>query len=409
MPAHRLRILGLVLTLGGVFFLGCEPYMSMTDQVPSQTRRATTLLPEHPTFVGMMDVASTLPQLEKLTGRTLSSRLEKVDNPSLQRFLDATGIDPVTDLEGIYGATVDENAFTAVLFGEMTAQQLDRYLDRAPAEAGRTTTYRGVPLYHLALGERAEGPDTVSVAFVGEGTVAAGRPARLVTDMVDRHLEGDGGLQTNEAYMTLVKRVGRNSSAWLVGRNVVEAALQDSGRISVEASSPNVEGQRMTKAGVEGALSQWADRVLGLSEVSTLDGQTGRRLGRLTRMLREQAVSVRLTDTALDGKAYLTMQDEASASSVVDVAEGAVAILRLSQDQLDKRHRDLLDGVEIRREGSIVHIRFSLEREMLRKKVRDDGRTALIRRSDSSIRLPSSTFRQFQSIKRPLYALRTAP
>jgi hypothetical protein len=158
---------------------------------------------------------------------------------------------------------------------------------------------------------------------------------------------------------------------------------------------------------VQGALAEWADRVLGLSEMSALEGRADNRFGRLARRLREQALSIRLTDAALEGQAYLTMRDESSASSVVDLAEGAVAVLKLSQDGLDERHRNLLDDVEINQEGAIVHIRFSLERRLLREQV-PDGRRAAVRPADPSIRPVTSTIRRTDGITRGAAALEGA-
>jgi hypothetical protein len=163
----------------------------------------------------------------------------------------------------------------------------------------------------------------------------------------------------------------------------------------------------MTQAGVQGVLAEWSDRVLGLSEVSALEGRADERVGRLARRLREQALSVRLTDAALEGEAYLTMRDASSASSVVDLAEGAVAVLKLSRDGLDERHRNLLDDVEIDRDGAIVHIRFSLKRSLLREQV-PDGRRATARRVDSSIRPVTSTIRRIHGITQRAAALEHA-
>lgn len=414
---------GLVLALGVLCLPACEPYMSMTDQVPSQTRRAAALLPDTPQFVGMVDVETALQQTEALGGTGLVDSLRRSDNPYLRSFLAATDLNLRTDVAAVYGATAGKQ-FSAVVFGDLTAGQMDRYLAQAPPDAGRATTYRGVPLYHLVLAPNApDAGDTLSVAFVGEGTMAVARAPEQATAMVDRHRAAQGGLRSNDAYMALVKRVGRGSTAWLAGRSVVETALRDSAaqegavrdsavqdavRDSAAGTPPlGGEGRSVTRAGVQGALAEWADRVLGLSEVSALDGRADERFGRLARRLREQALSVRLTDAALEGEAYLTMRDEASASSVVDLAEGAVAVLKLSRDGLDERHRSLLDDVEIDREGAIVHIRFSLERSLLREQV-PNGRRATARRVDSSIRPVTSTIRRTPGITQGAAALENA-
>ena len=416
---------GLALALGVLFLPACEPYMSMTDQVPSQTRRAAALLPDAPQFVGMVDVETALQQTETLGGTGLVDSLRRSDNPYLRSFLAATDLNLRTDVAAVYGATAGAEPFSAVVFGDLTAEQMDRYLAQAPPDAGRATTYRGVPLYHLVLAPNApDAGDTLSVAFVGEGTMAVARAPEQATAMVDRHRAAQGGLRSNDAYMALVKRVGRGSTAWVVGRSVVETALRDSAeqdstvregagqegpaRDSAAGTSPlGGEGRSMTQAGVQGVLAEWADRVLGLSEVSALEGRADERVGRLARRLREQALSVRLTDAALEGEAYLTMRDEASASSVVDLAEGAVAVLKLSRDGLDERHRNLLDDVEIDRDGAIVHIRFSLKRSLLREQV-PGGRRATARRVDSSIRPVTSTIRRTYGITQGAVALEPA-
>lgn len=410
MSNHRLPFWGLLFVVAALVVTACEPYMSMTDQVPSQTRRAAALLPESPNYVGMVDVETALQQIEELSGTRLADSLREAEAPYVQSFLSATDLDPKTDLRAVYGAVVGEKAFSAVLFGDLSAEQLDRYLEQAPGEAGRATTYRDVPLYHLALrpGTVSAATDSLSVAFVGEGTMAVAEDADLVTDMVDRHRAEQGGLRANEDYMALVKRVGRESTAWLAGRNVVETALQDStGRGTEETSAPESDVPRMNRAGVQGALAEWSDRVLGLSEVSSLDGRAGKKLDRLSNRLREQAVSIRLTDASLEGRAFLTMEDEASASSVVDVAEGAVAVLKLSGDGLDERHRSLLDDVEIKQNGTIVRIRFSIDREMVREQVRDERPSATARQGRPSTRPPIASIRRMGSITQGRAVLRT--
>lgn len=409
MTVSRFSFWGLLVVAGALVVAACEPYMSMTDRVPSQTRRAAALLPESPNYVGMVDVETALQEVEELGGIRLVDSLRQTDDPYLQSFLSATDLDPKTDLRAVYGALVGEQTVSAVLFGDLSADQLNRYLEQAPGDAGRATTYRDIPLYHLALRPGApEGGDTLSVAFVEEGTVAVAEAPDLVTAMVDRHRAEQGGLRTNEDYMALVERVGRGSTAWIAGRNVVETALQDSAAGTEEVDSESGT-DRMNRAGLQGALTEWSNRVLGLSEVSSLEGRAGKRLDRLATRLREQAVSLRLTDTALEGTAFLTMADEASASSVVDVAEGAVAVLKLSGDRLDERHRDLLDDVDVEQNGTIVRIRFSLDREMVRDRVREERGGATARRENSSARRAVVTARRTEGITPGAAPLRGSP
>jgi hypothetical protein len=308
-------------------------------------------------------------------------------------------MNPERDLNVAYGALGSESTVSVVLFADLTANQLDRYLAEAPGSAGQRTTYRDVRIYHLALG-RQEGSssDTLAVALVDEGTWAVSTAAAEVKAMVDRHRASEaGGLLANDPYMALVKRVGRGSTAWLVGRDVVEAALQDSTTEAAPAPSA-AHPPAVNQAGLQRALAEWSDRVLGLSEVSAIGERASAKFGRLKSRLRDQAISLTLTDAALEGQVYLTMRDDASASSVVDVAEGAVAMLKLSGDNLDERHRDLLDEITIERDGSIVHIQFALDRDKLRNEMRAGRNAHNVRPADSPLRPLISSIRRTNGI-----------
>lgn len=382
---RRLSFWGLLVVLGTFGLTACEPYMSMTDQIPVQARRAAALLPENPRYVGMVDIETVVRHVGELRNQNFADSLRQTDHPLLRPFLEATEINPETDLNATYGALEKGDALSLVLFADLTPEQMDRYVAQAPSGAARATTYRGVSVYRLALGQESDTStsDTVSVAFVDEGTLAVSTNADRVSAMVDRHRATGDGLLANSSYMALMKRVGRGSTAWLVGRDVVEAALKDSeegGEATVENPPP------VNQAGLQHALSAWSDRVLGLSEVSAIGERAGDKFGRLKSRLRDQAISLTLTDAALEGQVYLTMRDDASASSVVDVAEGAVAMLKLSGDNLDERHQDLLDEVTIEREGAIVHIRFALDRDKLRDEMRAEQRDSPVRTVDSSVR-----------------------
>jgi hypothetical protein len=397
MPAGRPSLLPFVLALSVLGLAGCEPYMSMTDQVPARTRQAAALLPETPGYVGMVDVQTVLAQLDDPQGSGWADSLRRTETPRLRAFLDATGLDPKRDVQAVYGAIGDENALSGVLFANLTPAQLDRYLERAPAPSGRRTTYRDVPVYHLAFGD-PDDADTLSVGVLRDGMLALSSDAALARAMVDRHRAASpAGLEANTAYMRLVKRVGHGSTAWLVGRDVVETALRDSAA-GTEATGEEPPSSRVSQAGVQQALSEWADRVLGLSEVSSFEGRAGAQVDRLKRRLREQALSVTLTDTALRGQVYLTMRDNASASSVVDVAEGAVAMMKLSSDDLDQRHRDLLDEIEIEQDGAIVRVRFALDRERVRKKMESDAKSRTAHRERPAIRQPMIATRRWARI-----------
>jgi hypothetical protein len=307
-------------------------------------------------------------------------------------------MDPETDLKAVYGAGGSDASFSAVLFADLSPSQMDRYLERVP-DGGRATTYREVPLYHLVAGmgdaDEAASADTLTMGFVRTGLIAVAPDVEAVEAMVDRHQDQTGGFRGNESYMTLVERVGHGSTAWLVGRDVLQTALRDSAERAAGA------GPTPNRAGLQRMLGAWADRTLGLDEAPSLkDAQDDGRFARLQRQVREQALSLTLTDETLEGEAYLTMRDEASAANVVDVSKGVMAALRLSSgdDAEDGGLRGLLDDVSVDRDGPIVKATFSVDRTRIRRSMEDpeDARTA--RRPEPSTRRSNRTIRRWGGI-----------
>jgi len=393
-----------LLLVAAVGLAGCEPYMSLTDRIPAQTRRATTLLPEAPRYAGMVDLEAVTSRVDVFERFDLADSLRQADESLLSTFLDATGMDPETDLKAVYGALGDGKSFSAVVFADLTPDQMDRYLDRAPSGQAQSTSYRDVPVYHLVVGKKEDMdavPDTLSMGFVQGGMIAAAMSTGEVKAMIDRHRDESGGFRGNESYMTLVERVGHGSTAWLVGRDVLQTALQgDPG----SSGTPTVNG-----AGFQQLLSAWANRMLGLSDASSaFEGSTGGKVDRLKSRIREQAVSVTLTDEALEGEAYLTMRDETSASQVVDVSKGAIAAFRLSEKEVGDIAGDLLDEVKIERDGPIVHVQFALDRRRLRQTMKAGTTERAAYRSASAIRRSKGTLRRLTGIMHPRPALRSS-
>jgi len=365
----------LLLTIGLVSVAGCEPYMSMTAQIPSQTRQAAALLPESPQFVGMFDVRGASNKIKKLKRAMVADSLRQTGGDRIRTFLDATGMEPQNDLKAVYGATKgsDGSEFSAVVFAEVTPDQIDRYLEK-DSEAGRLSTYQNIPVYHLHFGGNPEtNGDTISIAFVDNGTLVIASDPGRVKAAIDRREQQQGRLQDNEEYMTLVKRVGRGSTGWLVGRDVLKKALGDSSTAdTVSASAPSDESSAVAQAGFQQALVEWSNRVLGLSEMSSgvsssLDGEALGKVRQLKQQVRRQALSITLTDTVVEGELYLSMNEEKNAKSVAEMANGLIAVLRFSQSELTDRQQDLLEEAQVEQDGTLVHVRFSVARELLRQ------------------------------------------
>jgi hypothetical protein len=114
--------------------------------------------------------------------------------------------------------------------------------------------------------------------------------------------------------------------------------------------------------------------------------------------VREQAVSLTLTDETLDGEVYLTMRDEESALNVVDVSKGAMAAVRLSKEKSDGLAGSLLDGVSIERDGPVVHVQFGVERDQLRRTMQRTRTERTAHRAKSPIRRSKQTIRRSTGI-----------
>lgn len=393
MTARRPPFWGLLLLVAAVGLAGCEPYMSLTDRIPTQTRQATALLPEAPRFAGMVDLETTTGRLEAWTDMDLREQIRETEGTRLGTFLDATGMEPETDLKAVYGAGGRGQSFSAVVFADLTPSQMDRYLDRVP-EAGRATTYREVPVYHLvpeSQTDDASAPDTLTMGFVRDGVIAMAPDAKRVEAMVDRHRDSATGLRGNESYMTLVERVGHGSTAWLVGRDVLQTALRDSAAgqgDTAAVSAPN-------EAGFQRMLGAWADRTLGIDEPPSFEAPDDSRFERLRRQVRGQAVSITLNTGSMEGEVYLTMQDETSAANVVDVSEGMMAALQLSGvDTETDSLGGLFGDVSIDRDGPIVHAQFAVGREQFRQTVQAARESPTARRSVASIRRANRAIRR---------------
>lgn len=411
MTTLRFRSSILLLLVVALGLAGCEPYMSVTDRIPAQTRQATALLPPSPRYVGMVDLETVFAELEAFTDVDVVDSLRATEPKPVRTFLDATGMNPKTDLKAVYGALGKDESFSAVVFADLTPSQIDRYLDQASGTAGRSTTYRGVPVYHLTTG-RSESDedspdrrrDTLSMAFVRNGMIATATDAGRVEAMIDRFREQTKSFRENRHYMTLVKRVGRGSTAWLVGRDVLQSALRDSAGRKKGASPHH---SRVGEAGLQRLLSKWSDRVLGLSDASSsFRSRTGPEVERLGSRIREQAVSLTLTGEALEGEVYLKMRDKTTASDVADIARGAVAALKLSKDELEDRHRDLLDELDIEQKGPVLRVRFAVDREHVRRATQTARRRHSAHRSEASIRRATLAIRRTMGISGPTLPLK---
>jgi hypothetical protein len=368
----RLLVAVLALVALLVVLSGCEPYLSMTDPVTARARKATTVLPAEPRFVAMVNMHDVVDHAPGLLGNQFAADSIRAafENGRTQEFMAETGFDPTEDLHEAYFAMTGEDAFSLVVFADVARDRLEQYVEAQTDGRIARSTYRDATVYQAqkaasdeeatgngdddADAEAEENGDGPAFAIAEEGVYVAARTVDEVRGMVDRLRDGGRSLSANPKYMELVRRVSRGSSAWVVGSGFFE---------EMRAQAERARKNSTQMAGFAAALGAWSNRVLGMTETSST---AGRGLNRLKNKVRDIAVAVTLSSEQLEGKAFFTMSDDASASDVVDVAQGAVAALRLSQDQFSESQRALLDDLQVERDGELVQVAFTLSRSVLR-------------------------------------------
>lgn len=127
-----------------------------------------------------------------------------------REFQQQTGIDIERDIEYVVAGLVPDGSSrwsgVAILAGRFDEERLEAL---ALEHGGAAADYRGRRLL-----THAEGP--VAMAFLESGVVAIGSQS-LVRRTIDLPAAG-GGVDSNDSLMGLLDHVGRDSTAWAVGR-----------------------------------------------------------------------------------------------------------------------------------------------------------------------------------------------
>ena len=127
-----------------------------------------------------------------------------------REFQERTGIDLERDIDYIVGGLVpdgpDDTRGIAILAGSFDADRLETL---ALEQGGAASDYRGRRLITI--------PDeSVAMAFLEAGVIAIGSEP-LIKRTIDLPL-AEGGVDSNDSLMGLLRHVERGSTAWTIGR-----------------------------------------------------------------------------------------------------------------------------------------------------------------------------------------------
>ena len=138
--------------------------------------------------------------VERLSRTPAWQRLDNLTLPDLNRFVQATGVDPRKDIREILACSNGTGAVT-VIRGSFRTSDL---ATRLQAAAAKTTSYRGHTIY---------GADRAALTFLDSSIAVAGSEAS-VEGIVDAHDHGGGGL--TQPLKSLLETVPARDQLWMV-------------------------------------------------------------------------------------------------------------------------------------------------------------------------------------------------
>ena len=234
--------------------------------------------------------------MERLSRTPAWQRLEKLALPDLNRFTQATGLDPRRDIREVLVCSNGTGAVT-VLRGSFHQGDLE---SRLRSHGAASLSYKGHTLFTS---------DRAAVAFLDSSTATAGTQAS-VEGIIDAHERGGGGLPI--ALESLVQTIPARDQLWLV-------------------RSGGAPGMRF-----------------GENDES--------RLGSIVQMLRGIRTIVAGVDfsNGLDFSARVQCDSDNNAAHIHDALRGAIGMARLSAPDNHPELLKVYDSIQVTQEKSLV-------------------------------------------------------
>lgn len=317
----RLLLLPTLGVLLALILTGCENQLEAPNTLTLQTKNAVEILPANVQVVGMVDVqamhgnTSLFPHgADEFSFDDLGGEL----GARIQAFLEATGFDPMQDVQHIYVAMTEgrtEPIPNVVAYASFDQDRMENYIDQNLDQEVTRSDHNGVTVYRAHQKE-----ESMFFALAAESMVVASTEVGAVHAMLDRLAEEGHALEDDAETIDLITLVSQGSSAWMVARNV---------------------GNHVPQHAMSGkALEKSAQQI----------GQA----------IRDLAISFTVEEDGADATVILTPADRVNTDDVETLTKGFIAALKAAPDTDEVRLR-FLDEMKVNTKGEAVRVSFFVD------------------------------------------------
>ena len=251
----------------------------------------------------------------------------KRDDEEYRDFLDATGIDPEKDIYELWfsSAGQDEDDFAgAIIRGKFDEKKIIAYIEDDRSHRLRQNTYRDHKVYTLENRRRGRNDDG-EFTFLNSETVAIGN-GQWLESVVDLSKDGGKSVMNNKAMARFIDEIPSKDQLWAV-MNLSE----------------------MTDG--------WTQKIR--EQGSTFQG---------TKSIENMQSLVFHSRVDKDAKLYIKgdFGTPEEAELLAETLNGFKAMAKLMVSD-DREAMDMLNGIKIKSDGSMIHINTTVDKEFFDK------------------------------------------
>lgn len=189
----------------------------------SSTAKSTDYLSFMPEETNILFYANFKSIKQTSFGEELSARFEdeiriKRDDREYRDFLEATGVDPEKDIYELWfgssGGDRHDNVGGAIVRGKFDEKKIVKYIEEERYHRLRQTSYRGHKIYTIEDSNRS-GNDDSEFTFLNSETVAVGDEEWL-RNVVDLSKDGGKNVLSNKAMARFIDEVPSMDQLWAV-------------------------------------------------------------------------------------------------------------------------------------------------------------------------------------------------
>ena len=265
---------------------------------------------------------------EELTARFKDDINIKRDDEDYRDFLEATGVDPQKDIYELWfgsaGKDEHDDFAGAIIRGKFDEKKIIEYIEEERYHRFRQNTYRDRKIYTIENKKRARDDDG-EFTFLNSETVAIGNGAWLKS-VVDLSKDGGKSVMSNKTMARFIDEIPNKDQVWAV-MNLNE----------------------MTDG--------WTQKLREQS--STFQG---------TKSIENMQSLVFHTRVDKDAKLYIKgdFGTTEEAELLAETLNGFKAMAKLMVSD-DREAMDMLNGIKIKSDGSMIHINTTVDKEFFDK------------------------------------------